>query len=73
MTAKKSAKAKQVGGQHYKTMKIQPTDYIVKNGIPWLEGNAIKYVTRHHVKGGKEDLLKAIHYIELAIEEYYNH
>lgn len=65
-------KDKQIGGKHYKEMVIQPSEYIVRNGIGWYEGNAIKYLTRHKSKGEKNDLLKAIHYIELAIEEYYN-
>lgn len=62
----------QVGGDHYKTMLIQPSEYIVKNGIGWYEGNAIKYITRHKQKGNKQDLEKAIHYIQLAIDHYYN-
>lgn len=62
---------KQVGGTHYKEMAIQPSEYIVKNGIGWYEGNAIKYLTRHKSKGQKADLEKAIHYIELAIQEIY--
>lgn len=62
---------KQVGGTHYKEMAIQPGDYVVKNGIGWYEGNAIKYLTRHKAKGQKQDLEKAIHYIELAIQHYY--
>jgi hypothetical protein len=35
---------KQVGGKHYKEMKIQPTDFIAANDIPFIEGNVIKYV-----------------------------
>jgi len=65
------AKDIQVGGDHYKTMAIQPGEYVVKNNIGWYEGNAIKYLTRHKAKGQKQDLEKAIHYIQLAIEEYY--
>lgn len=64
-------KDNQIGGSHYKEMKIQPSEYITKNNIGWYEGNAIKYLTRHKHKNKKEDLLKAIHYIELAIQEYY--
>lgn len=66
----KSPKDKQVGGDHYKTLAIQPGDYITKNGLGWYEGNAIKYVTRHRVKGQKQDIEKAIHYLELLLEEY---
>lgn len=66
----KSSKDTQVGGSHYQ-LPIQPIDYIVKNNIGYREGNAIKYITRHKLKGsGKEDLLKAVHYLEMIIEEY---
>jgi len=64
------AAAKQVGGNHYKNMAITPTHYIVANKIGWLEGNAIKYISRYKDKNGVEDLDKAIHYIELIKEEY---
>ena len=36
---------------------------------PWL-CNVIKYVQRHHKKNGIEDLQKALHYLEFAIENY---
>ena len=62
---------KQVGGNHYKHFTIQPVEFIIKNNIPFLEGNVIKYVVRHGFKNGVEDLKKAKHYIDLAIELYY--
>ena len=62
---------KQVGGNHYKGMKIQPTDFIAVNDIPFIEGNVIKYVCRHEFKNGKEDVLKAIHYLNLLLEYKY--
>lgn len=58
----------QVGGTHYKDKSIQPWDYIVKNNIPYLEGNIIKYVSRWRDKGGVDDLLKAQHYLSKLIE-----
>ena len=61
----------QVGGEHYKKMAIQPIEYIVKNGIGYCEGNIIKYVTRHHQKGGPEDIEKVIHYCNLLLELHY--
>ena len=67
-----SPKDIQVGGDHYKDMAIQPGEYITKNKLGWYEGNVIKYVTRHRSKGKKQDLEKAIHYLQLAIEEYYS-
>ena len=44
---------------HYKTLKIEPLDYIIANNIPFVEGNIIKYVTRWPLKGGLQDLYKA--------------
>jgi len=66
----KSLKTQQ-GGTHYKSLTIQPVEYIYKNQIPYLEGNVIKYVTRHRTKNGKEDILKAIHYLEMLIDMEY--
>ena len=63
---------KQVGGAHYKKYKIQPSRFINDNKILFAEGNAIKYICRHQDKGKKQDLLKAIHYIEMIIERDYN-
>jgi hypothetical protein len=62
---------KQIGGAHYKKYKIQPSRFINENKILFAEGNAIKYICRHQDKGKKQDLLKAIHYIEMIIERDY--
>lgn len=59
---------KQVDGNHYKDMAIQPVEYIHANNIGYFEGNVIKYVTRWRAKNGIADLEKAKHYIELLIE-----
>ena len=66
-----SAHDKQIGGDHYKRMKIQPSDYIVKNNLGWYEGNIVKYITRHSIKGGRQDVEKVIHYAELLLEDQY--
>lgn len=58
----------QEGGNHYKDLTIQPVEFIHANKIGYLEGNVIKYVVRHRKKNGKEDLLKAKHYIDLLIQ-----
>lgn len=55
---------KQIGGEHYLAMDIQVWDFVTVNKIPYLEGNAIKYIARWRSKGGLADLDKAIHYIE---------
>lgn len=59
---------KQIGGDHYKTMKIQPAEFIEQNGLSYLQGNAIKYICRFRDKNGIEDLRKAKHYIDMLIE-----
>lgn len=61
----------QVGGSHYKSLPIQPVEFINKNKIPYLEGCAIKYLCRHRDKGKAEDLKKARHYIDLILEMEY--
>lgn len=58
----------QIDGSHYKSLAIQPVQYIHSNKIGYLEGNVIKYVTRWRDKGGIADLEKAKHYIDLLIE-----
>ena len=68
---RQSAWNKQEGGSHYKNLKIQPMQYALENKLDYAQANVIKYVTRHADKNGKEDLLKAIHNIELMIEFYY--
>ena len=69
----KPALAVQTGGRHYKDMKIQPVEYINANGLGFMEGSVIKYISRHRNKNGVEDLKKARHFIDLLIElEYPN-
>jgi len=36
-----------------------------------LQGNIIKYVTRHKNKNGAQDIKKAIHYLELILALQY--
>ncbi len=62
---------KQIGGEHYLKMKIQPSEFANKNNLPFAEGNAIKYICRHKYKGKKEDLEKAKHFIDMIIERDY--
>jgi len=59
------ANDKQVGGQHYKTNGEQHWDRIYRlYGRGYFVGCATKYLERFHLKNGKEDLEKAIHFIE---------
>lgn len=61
----------QEGGNHYKSMAIQPVEYNHANKIPYLDGNVIKYVSRHKEKNGIEDIKKAIHYCKLIAQLEY--
>jgi hypothetical protein len=65
------ALGEQVGGEHYKSMPIQPAEFIHKNNIGYLQGNVIKYVCRHASKGGPQDIRKAIHYCRLILKLQY--
>ena len=61
------ASSKQVGGTHYKQETIQPWDIIDEYELGFYEGNVLKYLLRD--KGNKkEDLEKAVHYLEKIIE-----
>ena len=62
---------KQIGGSHYKNMKIQPSKFINDNKLLFAEGNAIKYICRHAHKGEVQDLEKAKHYIDMINERDY--
>ena len=62
---------KQIGGSHYQGFVIQPSQFVIENKMLFPEGSAIKYICRHSKKDGKQDLLKAIHFIEMIIERDY--
>jgi hypothetical protein len=62
------ALSKQVAGNHYKDLPIQPVQYIHANALGYFEGNVVKYISRWRKKNGIADLEKAKHYIELLIE-----
>jgi hypothetical protein len=63
-----SALDKQIGGDHYRKLKIQPMEYSMANGLDPCQHTIIKYVTRFRDKGGIADLEKAKHTIDLLIE-----
>lgn len=61
----------QVGGCHYKAPGMQLSEFLERNKVGFLEGNAMKYVFRHDKKNKEEDLLKAIQYIKLILKYKY--
>lgn len=44
----------------------------MRNQLGFCEGNVIKYISRWRLKNGRDDLLKARHYIDILIEELDN-
>ena len=58
----------QIGGSHYRNKGIQPIELIVALNLNFIEGNIVKYITRYKEKNGVQDLMKCIHYSQLAIE-----
>ena len=61
----------QVGGSHYNRYPMQPIEYAMANRLNYCQANAIKYITRYRDKGGREDLEKAIHNIQILIKLEY--
>ena len=52
----------QQGSNHYKSLSIQPIEYIHANNLGFMEGNVVKYITRHQAKNKADDIRKVIHY-----------
>ena len=61
-----------VSPDYYARYDIEPVSFIMRNQIPFAEGSVIKYVLRHDMKGGVEDIDKAIRYLEMIKEEKYS-
>ena len=59
-----------INPEHY-TQGIECIDYITSKNMNFLEGNVVKYITRHKTKGVIEDIRKVIHYAELILEKKY--
>jgi hypothetical protein len=66
-----SAYNNEVGGNHYRQLKIQPFKYAMANNFNAGQTLALRYISRYKFKNGIEDLKKAIHCLELLIEEEY--
>ena len=65
------ATSQQVGGDHYTRLAIQPAEYNQRNGLGFCEACVVKYVSRHKHKNGKQDIEKAIHFLNLLLEIEY--
>ena len=67
----KSAFDTQVGGDHYKGLEIQPVEFCQRNKLHACETSIVKYISRHQLDGGAEDVQKVIHYAQLLLEMEY--
>lgn len=67
-----SALDKQEGGDHYRMLNPQPAAVLRAWNVNHLEGEAIYRILRHQNKNGRDDLLKAIHTLELILELDYS-
>lgn len=68
-----SALNEQVGGNNYKVTGIQPIEFCMSNGLNFCQSNVVKYIFRYKTKNGREDLLKARHYIDILLELEYGY
>ena len=55
---------------HYTRGKMEVVEAIMLLGLDPCAGNVLKYIARHTMKGGKEDLMKAREYINIMLENY---
>ena len=60
---------RQSGGDHYKNLKYQVSEFILGNNLNWIDGNIVKYAVRNK-KGEslKSKYEKIKHYCDLGIE-----
>lgn len=69
----KKANELQVGGEHYRSMKVQPWDALEAWLTPeefrgYQKGTAISYLARERSKGGDVDVEKATHHLMKLLE-----
>lgn len=67
-----AANSRQVGGDHYKKAgQLEHWDVVALMGWDYFQAQITRYVDRHKRKNGKEDLEKAMHYLQKYIEVEY--
>ena len=62
----------QVGGTHYGDQSKDVVSFSLHREHDCMQHNAIKYIDRHKLKNGKEDIEKAISYLHRILKEQYN-
>jgi hypothetical protein len=63
-----TANDRQVGGKHYGNAKYQHWDIVADHDLDYFQAQIIKYVMRWKKKNGRQDLLKAQHFLEKYLE-----
>lgn len=58
--------------KHYVEHEIEPIEYIMKNHLDFAEGCVVKYISRHRLKNGAEDVKKAIKFCEFILKYTYH-
>lgn len=61
------ANERQVAGTHYKA-EYQHWDWVSDIDLPYLPAQVTKYIVRWKKKNGRQDLEKALHFLEKLIE-----
>ena len=61
-----------INPEYYRNFNIEVIDAITDWQLSYMEGNVVKYVVRHRIKNGKEDILKAIWYLNQILEVEYD-
>lgn len=54
----------------YSSLSPEPIDVIESWGLDFHEAAALKYIARHKRKGGREDIEKAIWYLQRLLKKY---
>lgn len=65
---KTKTKEQQVGGNHYELLKVEPVKVFVAFNFNWFQAEILKYTSRFLNKNGEQDLEKAIHISQMALD-----
>lgn len=60
---------RQVGGTHYQNMAIEPAHFCMVNRWDCNASFALKHLSRFRLKGGVQDLQKAMHYVVMRQDD----
>lgn len=70
LTPGKEPPRRQMGGDHYQAMGIQPREFAIRNRYDPDAFSILKYLSRHRRKAGVEDVEKAKHFAEMRLRDF---